>query len=131
MKRLLLGELDQMHTRYNIDESIADYLQSINGKTAELFWLACIEGAHFGGLDLENQERAGEIGRNIGIAFQVFDDILDYTADSGTLKKPVLEDLAQGVYTLPLLFAKEQNPAAFESYLSKKRVDHRGGHRGC
>ena len=50
MKRLLLGELDQMHTRYNIDESIADYLQSINGKTAELFWLACIEGAHFGGL---------------------------------------------------------------------------------
>ena len=46
MKRLLLGELDQMHTRYNIDESIADYLQSINGKTAELFWLACIEGAH-------------------------------------------------------------------------------------
>ena len=120
MKRLLLGELDQMHTRYNIDESIADYLQSINGKTAELFWLACIEGTHFGGLDLENQERAGEIGRNIGIAFQVFDDILDYTADSGTLKKPVLEDLAQGVYTLPLLFAKEQNPAAFESYLSKK-----------
>ncbi len=91
MKRLLLGELDQMHTRYNIDESIADYLQSINGKTAELFWLACIEGAHFGGLDLENQERAGEIGRNIGIAFQVFDDILDYTADSGTLKNPFLK----------------------------------------
>ena len=75
-----------MHTRYNIHESIDDYLQSINGKTAELFWLACLEGAHFGGLDTENQERAGEIGRNIGIAFQVFDDILDYTSDSGTLK---------------------------------------------
>lgn len=120
MKRLLLGELDQMHTRYNIHESIDDYLQSINGKTAELFWLACLEGAHFGGLDTENQERAGEIGRNIGIAFQVFDDILDYTSDSGTLKKPILEDLAQGVYTLPLLFAKEQAPAAFAPYLNKK-----------
>ena len=122
MKRLLLGELDQMHTRYNVNETVEEYLQSINGKTAELFWLACIEGAHFGGLSEADQQRAGEIGRNIGIAFQVFDDILDYTSDTGTLKKPVLEDLAQGVYTLPLLFAKEQAPEAFAPYLNKKET---------
>ncbi len=122
MKQLLLGELDQMHTRYNVNETIDEYLQSINGKTAELFWLACLEGAHFGGLSETDQQRAGEIGRNIGIAFQVFDDILDYTSDTSTLKKPVLEDLAQGVYTLPLLFAKEQAPAAFAPYLNKKET---------
>src|SRR5699024_10094207 len=43
MKSLLLGELDQMHTRFNQQETIEQYLKSINGKTAELFWLACSE----------------------------------------------------------------------------------------
>lgn len=119
MKRLLLGELDQMHTRYKKNETIEDYLQSVNGKTAELFWLACIEGAHFGGADSKTEKLAGEIGRNIGIAFQVYDDILDYTADADEFNKPVLEDLAQGVYTLPLLLAKEEAPEAFQPYLEK------------
>lgn len=51
MKRLLLGELDQMHARFNKQETVDDYLRSINGKTAELFWLACVQGAHFGKAD--------------------------------------------------------------------------------
>ncbi len=120
MKRLLLGELDQMHTRYKKDETIRDYLRSVNGKTAELFWLACIQGAHFGKTDEKTEALAGRIGRNIGIAFQVYDDILDYTADQKVLKKPILEDLAQGVYTVPLLLAKEEHPDVFLPYLEKK-----------
>ncbi len=100
-----------MHTRYNIHESIDDYLQSINGKTAECFGSLVSKALILAALTQKNQERAGEIGRNIGIAFRVFDDILDYTSDSGTLK-PILEDLAQGALYLPLLFAKEQAPAA-------------------
>lgn len=120
MKGLLLGELDQMHTRYKLDETIDDYLLSVNGKTAELFWLACLEGAHFGQTTPEIEQLAGEIGRNIGIAFQVYDDILDYTADEETLQKPVLEDLAQGVYTVPLLLAKAENPEVFEPLLAKR-----------
>lgn len=120
MKGLLLGELDQMHNRYKLNETIDDYLLSVNGKTAELFWLACLEGAHFGQTTLEIEQIAGEIGRNIGIAFQIYDDILDYTADEATLQKPVLEDLAQGVYTVPLLLAKEAHPEAFERLLAKR-----------
>jgi len=120
MKRLLLGELDQMHTRFNQQETVEDYLRSINGKTAELFWLACIQGAHFGKTDKKIETLAGQIGRNVGIAFQVYDDILDYTADQHDLQKPILEDLAQGVYTLPLIFAKEEKPEIFASYLAKK-----------
>lgn len=120
MKRLLLGELDQMHTRFNKQETVEDYLRSINGKTAELFWLACIQGAHFGKTDEKTEALAGRIGRNVGIAFQVYDDILDYTANRHDLQKPILEDLAQGVYTLPLIFAKEEKPEAFASYLAKK-----------
>ena len=122
MKRLLLGELDQMHTRYKKNETIEDYLQSINGKTAELFWLACVEGAHFGGTDHATEKLAGQIGHDIGIAFQVNDDILDYTADSNQLNKPILEDLSQCVYTLPLLFAKQEAPEAFRPYLEKKET---------
>lgn len=107
-------------------ESVSDTLvetalgRSIKGKTAELFWLACKEGAYFGGCDVQTVRLAGRIGRNIGFAFQIYDDILDYTADQDKLKKPVLEDLGQGIYTLPLLLAKQQNPEALISYLCKQ-----------
>lgn len=120
MKRLLLGELDQMHTRYKKDMTVFDYLRSVNGKTAELFSLSCLEGAHFGQASKEVQRLATRIGRHIGIAFQVYDDVLDYTADVTTLKKPVLEDLAQGVYTLPLIFAMRKAPEHFAPYLDKQ-----------
>ena len=120
MKRILLGELNQMTIRFKLDETIDDYLRSIKGKTAELFWLACKEGAYFGGCEAKTVRLAGRIGRNIGLAFQIFDDILDYTADSSELKKPVLEDLGQGIYTLPLLLAKQKAPEKLLPYLNKK-----------
>lgn len=107
-------------------ESVSDTLvetalgRSIKGKMAELFWLACKEGAYFGGCDVQTVRLAGRIGRNIGFAFQIYDDILDYTADQDKLKKPVLEDLGQGIYTLPLLLAKQQNPEALIPYLCKQ-----------
>ena len=107
-------------------ESVSDTLvktalgRSIKGKTAELFWFACKEGAYFGGCDVQTVRLAGRIGRNIGFAFQIYDDILDYTADQDKLKKPVLEDLGQGIYTLPLLLAKQQNPEALIPYLCKQ-----------
>ncbi|MGK0552396.1 polyprenyl synthetase family protein [Enterococcus faecalis] len=119
MKRLLLGELDQMSHRFDRKMSVLDYLRNIEGKTAELFSLSCLEGAHFGKSAPEIQRLAKRIGRHIGIAFQVYDDILDYTADAKTLKKPALEDLAQGVYTLPLLFAYRHAPTSFSLYLDK------------
>lgn len=107
-------------------ESVSDTLvktalgRSIKEKTAELFWLACKEGAYFGGCDVQTVRLASRIGRNIGFAFQIYDDILDYTADQDKLKKPVLEDLGQGIYTLPLLLAKQQNPEALIPYLCKQ-----------
>ncbi|MCB5951958.1 polyprenyl synthetase family protein [Enterococcus sp. BWT-B8] len=120
MKRLLLGELDQMHTRYNQNITITDYLRSVNGKTAELFSLSCLEGAHFGHASKEIEQLARRIGRHIGIAFQVYDDILDYTATTETLQKPTIEDIAQGVYTLPLIFTLQEHPALLAPYLNKK-----------
>ena len=119
MKELLVGELNQMASRYQSNGTVENYLRNINGKTAELFSLACLEGAAFGKSSPEVIEQASEIGRNIGMAFQIFDDILDFTSNKKDLKKPILEDFVQGVYTLPLLLAKEANPEVFLPYFEK------------
>lgn len=121
MKKLLFGELGQMHARFNQQQTIENYVENIKGKTAELFRLACLEGAYFGKSSSEISTNAASIGENIGIAFQIYDDILDYTSSSKILKKPVLEDLAQGVYTSPLLFALAKDPLAFAPFLDKKQ----------
>ncbi|MHC5215357.1 polyprenyl synthetase family protein [Enterococcus sp. LJL128] len=122
MKRLLLGELDQMYTRYNKHITVADYLRSVTGKTAELFSLSCIEGAHFGHAPKEVEKLASRIGRHIGIAFQIYDDILDYSATEVVLKKPTIEDISQGVYTLPLIFALEEHSSLLAPYLDKQEL---------
>ncbi|GBG94211.1 geranylgeranyl pyrophosphate synthase [Ligilactobacillus salitolerans] len=121
MYELLLGELSQMHLRYSQEQTIDDYLANVQGKTAALFKLACMEGIHFTAPDDENEHLAGEIGLNIGTAFQIYDDILDYSGTSADLKKPVLEDVAEGVYTSPLLFAYAKAPEEFRPLLAKKQ----------
>lgn len=122
MRRLLLGELNQMRIRYQLFDDATAYFDSITGKTAELFRLACKQGAHFGKLGKEWEEPAGAIGQHIGLCFQILDDILDYTSDNQAIKKPVLEDLAQGIYTLPLLLAKKEAPEKFDALLAKKEA---------
>lgn len=119
MKRILIGELDQMHLRYNTEVTLRQYLRRITGKTAQLFSLSCFEGAKVGKADLAVTTLSYHIGHNIGIAFQILDDILDYTENSETLKKPVLEDVKQGVYSLPLILAMKDHKREFEPYLNK------------
>ncbi|VTS15647.1 polyprenyl synthetase [Streptococcus porcinus] len=120
MKKILIGELDQMHLYFNQNQSIRDYLRSISGKTAELFRLASLEGAYFGGASPDVVSKAGRIGYHIGMTFQILDDILDYTAKEKDFNKPILEDITNGVYSLPLLFAIKNNPNAFKELLDKK-----------
>ncbi|MGB3160652.1 MAG: polyprenyl synthetase family protein [Carnobacterium sp.] len=119
MRRILLGELDQMHLRYNTDITLRQYLRNITGKTAQLFSLSCLQGAQMGKADLKTITSSQHIGHNIGIAFQILDDILDYKQDSISLKKPVLEDMKQGVYSLPLILALRGHKKNFTPYLSK------------
>lgn len=117
MKRILIGELDQMHLRYNTDVTLRQYLRRVTGKTAQLFSLSCFEGAQMGKADLKVITSSHHIGHNIGIAFQILDDILDYTENSEVLKKPVLEDVKQGVYSLPLILAMRGHQKEFAPYL--------------
>ncbi|SFC66769.1 heptaprenyl diphosphate synthase [Alkalibacterium subtropicum] len=119
MKRVLLGEINQMTNVYDTDITFEKYLQSIKGKTAQLFELSCYEGAYFGQCEPEIIEQSGAIGQNIGIAFQMLDDISDYTQTADSLKKPVLNDVQQGIYTLPLILGMERNKEAFLPLLHK------------
>ena len=112
MRQILDGELGQMDQRFNLQQTLDDYLANVRGKTAALFKLAAQEGAYFAAATTEQVASAAAFGQQLGIAFQMLDDILDYTGGK-KLNKPVLEDLATGVYSLPLLMALE-TPAAAE-----------------
>lgn len=119
MRKILAGELGQMNKRFQ-QQSLLEYYRNINGKTATLFSLAAQEGAHFGGADARTVHLAKHIGQNVGITFQILDDMLDYSTNE-KLNKPILEDLATGVYSLPLLLVLKDHQEAFKPYLDKKQ----------
>ena len=118
MMRVVEGELSQMEESYKTDVTIQDYLKRIEGKTAQLFMLSCMMGERFSGMG--ELERARHIGNSIGMAFQLLDDILDYEVSSSEFGKPVLEDVAQGVYTLPLIASLQKCEKELLPLLEKK-----------
>lgn len=122
MEQLLNGELEQMATRYNYAIDIKQYLSQVSGKTGQLFALAAFIGAYESGQPLRFAKQCEQIGLDIGIAFQLLDDILDYTQDADTIGKPVHEDIKQGVYSAPLILAMEADRAAFKPLLAKQHA---------
>ncbi|HUK16355.1 MAG TPA: polyprenyl synthetase family protein [Bryobacteraceae bacterium] len=101
------GELLQLERIGRIDVSEADCMELVDRKTACLFSLCARLGALAGGGDTQTQERLGEFAWNLGMAFQLVDDMLDFTARENVLGKPVGGDLREGKVTLPLVYALE------------------------
>ena len=120
MERILMGEIDQMHLRYNQKITVRNYLTQISGKTAQLFALACYSGALEGGQSERFARNCYYIGSHIGMAFQIMDDILDYSQTAESFGKPVLEDVRQGIYSAPLIYAMRKDHSAFQVFLEKK-----------
>ncbi|MGX5376788.1 polyprenyl synthetase family protein [Ligilactobacillus sp. LYQ135] len=120
MYRILRGELNQKAIRFDLRMDMLAYLDSIYGKTAAIFGLACYEGTVLGGQSEVKCKLARKIGYHIGIVFQIHDDILDYTASIQTAHKPVLKDLSEGIYTLPLILAFKDHENEFLPILNKK-----------
>jgi heptaprenyl diphosphate synthase component 2 len=85
-----------------------DYYQTIWGKTASLFVLACEGGALLAGLAPAEVEAVRTFGKQLGLAFQLVDDILDFAGDEHELGKPVGSDLRQGTITLPVVYLREE-----------------------
>jgi len=107
------GELLQLERIGRIDISEADYMEIIDRKTASLFSACTRLGALMGvaGIDEATEARLGEFSWNLGIAFQLVDDVLDFTAHEKVLGKPVGSDLREGKVTLPLIYALEEATA--------------------
>jgi octaprenyl-diphosphate synthase len=100
------GELLQLERIGKIDVSEADYMELVDRKTASLFSACARLGALTGG-DEQSEPKLGEFAWNLGMAFQLTDDILDFTARETILGKPVGNDLREGKVTLPLIYALE------------------------
>jgi octaprenyl-diphosphate synthase len=101
------GELLQLERIGRIDLSEADCMELVDRKTACLFSVCARLGALVGGADAATEERLGEYAWNLGMAFQLVDDVLDFTSREKTLGKPVGSDLREGKVTLPLVYALE------------------------
>lgn len=120
IENILIGELDQMSRKYNTKMRMRDYLNQIKGKTAQLFALSCYSGAYQTEDSEKFAQQAFQIGDHIGMAFQIIDDTLDYSTDEIKIGKPALQDLRNGIYTAPLLFALQTNRSELEPFLLKK-----------
>jgi len=98
-------EIEQDLDRFTASPSIRRYLRKIMGKTAVLFSLACHAGSSEAKVPLRTSERLRRAGYDLGMAFQIIDDILDYESTESLVRKPVGNDLKAGLATLPLLCA--------------------------
>ena len=104
------GQLMEYFNGHNVDQTRQLYEDRIYRKTASLFRTAAESGAILGGAPEEGIEALSKYGYNIGMAFQIVDDILDVSGDAEEIGKPVGNDLLQGVLTLPSIKLLERYP---------------------
>jgi octaprenyl-diphosphate synthase len=102
--RMIEGEMLEIVLDSSLDVTEEQHVDLIRRKTADLFAACTSIGGVLGGASLEQVEALGSYGLNLGIAFQMVDDLLDFTADEKTLGKPVANDLSEGKLTLPAIF---------------------------
>jgi octaprenyl-diphosphate synthase len=106
------GELLQLERIGRIDINEADYMELVDRKTASLFSACARVGAIAGGAQEAQETRLGEFAWSLGMAFQLVDDLLDFTSREKILGKPVGNDLREGKVTLPLIYAlQDAGPA--------------------
>ena len=102
---LCQGQVAEVHAAFKIGRTEDDYSNAIAGKTASLMATSCRIGALTGGLPRLQIDAFTTFGRYFGMIFQVRDDILDVVGTEAELGKPAGQDLAEGIYTLPVLLA--------------------------
>jgi heptaprenyl diphosphate synthase len=110
--QLCLGEYQQLNNRFNYDLSIDAYLLKTSNKTALLMATCLQQGAKLAEADELVVQMLYEFGQNLGMAFQIRDDVLDFTQSAEVLGKPSGSDLINGHATLPVLYAMENEAIA-------------------
>jgi heptaprenyl diphosphate synthase len=109
---------------------VRDYLHRIIGKTAVLFSLSFHVGASENGLPVNMGSKLRRIGYNVGLSFQITDDLLDYLGNEKVLGKRPGEDLRSGIFTLPLIYAYRDDPEGIKPLLTKDILSSEEGRRG-
>jgi octaprenyl-diphosphate synthase len=110
-RRVCAGEIVQTLRRRSTDVTRTDYQRIVDLKTAELFRVSCFLGARLAGFAPEFVEAVSRFGRHLGIAYQIFDDLVDFFGEEQRIGKTLGTDLASGKLTLPLLVLLERLPA--------------------
>ena len=119
------GEVLQLLNCHNADVVIDDYLRVIRYKTAKLFEAAARLGGVVAGADPETETRLAAFGMHLGTAFQLIDDVLDYSADEADTGKHLGDDLAEGKPTLPLIHVM-QHGTPEQAALVRGAIEHGG-----
>jgi octaprenyl-diphosphate synthase len=117
------GEILQLLYAKNLNVTEAEYLEVIIRKTATLMAAACQIGAILGGISEDREEALRQFGLNLGITYQLVDDILDFIGDEKELGKPVINDLKEGRITLPVIHALERAETADRDRLTRLAQD--------
>jgi len=121
------GEVLQLLNCHDADVDVANYMRVIHCKTAKLFEAAMRLGAILGRASPADEEAAAQYGMHLGTAFQLIDDVLDYSADETETGKHLGDDLAEGKPTLPLIHAMQhgtpEQAAVVRSAIEQGAVD--------
>jgi len=119
------GEVMQLMSCRNPDIQESDYLGVIRCKTAKLFEAATRLGAILGGASRANENAVADYGMRLGTAFQLIDDVLDYSGEQAVIGKNLGDDLAEGKPTLPLIYAIQHGTDA-QARLVRHAIEHGG-----
>lgn len=112
-RRVCAGEITQTLRRGEGTLSLPDYFRIVDLKTAELFSVSCRLGAHLGGFDNDYVSAVADFGRRLGVAYQIYDDLVDFFGKEENTGKTLGTDLQSGKRTLPILFLmRKLDPAA-------------------
>jgi octaprenyl-diphosphate synthase len=117
--RMCEGEVLQLCVRAEKSLDVGTYLKIIEAKTGILMSTCCRAGALLGGAALDQIEALAQFGARVGLAFQIIDDILDYTGEKQALGKPVGSDLREAKVTLPLIYALSRAGKADQDQLEQ------------
>ncbi|CAL5393751.1 unnamed protein product [Camellia sinensis] len=110
IKDFASGEIKQASSLFDCDVELEEYLIKSYYKTASLIAASTKGASVFSGVDSDINEQMYQYGKNLGLSFQVVDDILDFTQSAEQLGKPAGSDLAKGNLTAPVIFAIEKEP---------------------
>lgn len=115
---MIEGELMEEDAQSRIDLTEEEYLEIVKRKTAVLFSACCTVAAIISNCSEQKVKAMQNYGQNLGIAFQLADDLLDFTADEKTLGKPVASDLKEGRLTLPVIYLLRLGDAKHKKLVS-------------